>query len=268
MSTPTAPAFSTALLAHPTPSPLSISTTAPTTYDVPGSKPEPHPILTMSIAPPEQVKDRKTALWLIADSVAEQRLANAKAVVLHPASLAVLVLVTVLLAKCCSLFLLVILMASLAVLGLASLYWITMDYGTLAQSISWDSLDSGRKIGHGKGEDPIVLVSRWGEEIIAALVLRVAKRERKGYVKAWTVDSSYRGNNVGIGLLDEGVRVAWGKGARCVVFDGDHASEYSSLSKPTKRADEVQMHTAYFHQCLIVISTLRRLGRRCCWRIW
>lgn len=118
-------------------------------------------------------------------------------------------------------------MASLAIAGLAMLYWITMDYGALAQSIDWAWLDSGRKNGHGKGEDPIVLVSRWGEEIIAALVLRVVKRERKGYVKAWAVDSSYRGSGVGIGMLEEGVRVAWGKGARCVVFEGEHASEYT-----------------------------------------
>ena len=107
------------------------------------------------------------------------------------------------------------------------LYWLTMEYGMLSQSVSCDWLNGSRKAGQGKGDEPIVLVSMWGQEIIAALVLRVAKRERKGYVKAWTVDSAYRGNGVGIGLLEEGIRVAWGKGARCVVFEGEHASGYN-----------------------------------------
>lgn len=148
-----------------------------------------------------------------------------------------MVLVTIMLAKCCSLPFLAVFMSSLTLAGLAVLYWFTMDYGTLAQSIGCDWLDSNKKHGHGKGEDPVVLVSRWGEAIIAAMVLRVVKRERKGYVRAWTVDSSYRGNGVGIGLLEEGVRVAWGKGARCVVFEGDHASEYTcsgSLPSPLR----------------------------------
>ncbi|KAK4697501.1 hypothetical protein P7C71_g589, partial [Lecanoromycetidae sp. Uapishka_2] len=234
VSTPTTAAFSTTLLTHPNPSPFSISTTiAPSAYHVPELEPEPEPeplpVLTTIVAPPEQVDDRNAALRLIADSISEQRLSSAKAAMLHPASLAATVLVTVMMAQSCSLPILAILMATLTISGLAMLYWITMDYGTIAQSINWDWLDSGKKNGHGKGEDPIVVVSRWGHEIIAALVLRVAKRERKGYVKAWTVDSSYRGNGVGSGLLEEGVRVAWGKGARCVVFEREHANFHRVL---------------------------------------
>ncbi len=271
VSTPTSAAFSTALLAHPTPSPLSISTTAPTTYNAPKPEPEPLPLLATSIARQEHVDDRNAALRLIADSVSEQRLANAKAAVLHPASLAVIVLATLLLANCCSLPLLFAVVTGMTFFGLTTLYWITMEFGTLSHQINWDWLDGGRKSGHGKGEDPIVVVSRWGEEIIAAMVLRVVKRERKGYVKAWTVESSYRGNGVGMALLDEGVRVAWGKGARCVVFEGEHASEYLCITWLLVKADDVisvQIHAAYSHQSLIVLLTIRRLGGRRCWLTW
>ena len=117
---------------------------------------------------------------------------------------------------------------TLTLLGLATLYYITLPYGHLALDIDTDWLETPRKNGgHGKCEDPIVLVSRWGEEIIGALVLRVVKRERKGYVRAWTVEPSYRRKGIGSGLLEEAVRVAWGKGARCVIFEEGHASKFN-----------------------------------------
>ena len=60
-------------------------------------------------------------------------------------------------------------------------------------------------------------------------MLRVVKRERKGYIRAWTVDSSHRGKGVGVGLLQEGVRVAWSKGARSMEFDAVHANAHRAL---------------------------------------
>ena len=47
----------------------------------------------------------------------------------------------------------------------------------------------------------------------------MVKRERKAYVRAWTVDKEYRGRGIGSSLLEQGVRVAWGRGARGVGFE-------------------------------------------------
>ena len=81
----------------------------------------------------------------------------------------------------------------------------------------------------GKCEEPIVITSKMGTATIGALVVRVVKKERKGYVRAWTVDSSHRGQGIGCGLLEEGVRVAWGKGARVMDFEPTHANAHHVL---------------------------------------
>ena len=158
----------------------------------------------------------------------EQRWLAGKAAVSSQVTVAGVLLFTSILWKFCSLRVLAMTTLTLTLLGLATLYYITLPYGHLALDIDTDWLETPRKNGgHGKCEDPIVLVSRWGEEIIGALVLRVVKRERKGYVRAWTVESSYRRKGIGSGLLEEAVRVAWGKGARCVIFEEGHASKFN-----------------------------------------
>ena len=155
---------------------------------------------------------------------------------MHPASLAVIVLVIAALARVCPWRPLFTALAGLTIAALAELYWITIDYATLAEKINWDwlggytppSTPTGERSGglkkQSKSDDPVVLVSKLGEEVIAALVMKVVKRERKAYVRAWTVNTSFRGKGIGAGLLEEGVRIAWGKGARAFEFEKGHAS--------------------------------------------
>lgn len=158
---------------------------------------------------------------------------------LHPATLAVIVLVIAILAQFCGWRHLFTVVAGLTVIALAVIYWITFDYATLAEKINWDwlggytppSTPTGER-GSGfkkqsKCDDPVVLVSKWDEKIIGAMVMKVVKRERKAYVRAWTVDSTCRGKGIGGGLLEEGVRVAWGRGARAFEFERRHASKFS-----------------------------------------
>ena len=74
------------------------------------------------------------------------------------------------------------------------------------------------------------MVTKWDKEIIGALVIRVSKREKKGFVKAWTVARRYRGKGVGGDLLQEGVKLAMGKsGVKGVEFEEDGAREYSNI---------------------------------------
>lgn len=160
---------------------------------------------------------------------------------MHPATLAVVVLVIAALARFCEWRPMFTAVAGLVVAASAAVYWITIDYATLAERINWDwlggytppSTPTGER-GSGlkkqsKCDDPVVLVSKWGETVIGALVMKVVKRERKAYVRAWTVDSSCRGKGIGGGLLEEGVRVAWGKGARAFEIGKGHASKFSAL---------------------------------------
>ena len=235
VSTPTTPAFAISHLSQP-PS-LSITTT-PSKGSLLKPDPDAEPILSTTLAPTGAPEDRSAALRLIADSVAQQRQLAAKEVALHPATLAVTVLVIALLARVCGWRPLFTAVAGLTVSALAAIYWITIDYASLAEGINWDwlggytppSTPTTGERGHtlkkqSKSEDPVVLVSKLGEEVIGALVMKVVKRERKAFVRAWTVASKCRGNGIGGGLLEEGVRIAWGKGARAFEFDRGHASK-------------------------------------------
>lgn len=77
----------------------------------------------------------------------------------------------------------------------------------------------------------MIVVTKWGEEVIGALVIRVSKRERKAYVRAWTVLRRYRGKGVGKSLLEEGVKRVMGKAAvKGVEFEEEHASMFWTLS--------------------------------------
>lgn len=167
----------------------------------------------------------------------QQRQLAAKELVLHPAILAVIVLLISILAQLCEWRPLFSAVAGLTVAALAAMYWITIEYVTLAERINWDwlggytppSTPTGERASslkkQSKSDDPVVLVSKWDEEVIGALVMKVVKRERKAYMRAWTVDSACRGKGIGGGLLEEGVRVAWGKGARAFEFEKGHASK-------------------------------------------
>lgn len=127
--------------------------------------------------------------------------------------------------------------------GLASVRLVTAGYIRAAESVKLDliedpyprslnstiSIDNGGgngspKKSNGKGEEqPLVIVTKFGEEIIGACVLRVVKRERKGYVRAWTVRLKFRRKGVGRGLLEEAVKVVWGRGGRGVEFEEGNA---------------------------------------------
>lgn len=88
---------------------------------------------------------------------------------------------------------------------------------------------SGRKRGGSRGDETVVLVTQWGEEIIGAVALRCPRKEKKAYLRAWTVRARYRGKGVGRALLEEGVRHVWGRGIRGVEVEGGNICESSLL---------------------------------------
>ena len=100
--------------------------------------------------------------------------------------------------------------------------------------------------GTAQGPDSEILVTRYGEEIIGCLVYRTTssepaasgavspKKARKNapadagtmkcVIRAWTVKQRYRGREIGLGLLEEVVRVCREKGWQGPEFDAKHAN--------------------------------------------
>lgn len=111
----------------------------------------------------------------------------------------------------------------------------TGGYLVAAEQIGWKWLEDGSSgeddAGKGKargGDETIVMVTFWGEEIIGALAMKVLKREKRALVRAWTVRLKFRGKGVGKNLLEEGVRLAMTeRGCRGVEFEDGHASKWS-----------------------------------------
>lgn len=202
----------------PLPSPSPLATNPPlTTLD------DDIPPLSLDIL--TTPADKASALALITDSIAQQRQQAASSLTTHPLPL------TLLLA---SLFLTyryitppsdlgttLLLFCSLITTYLLTIRYLTSPYLTLASSFSpsW-LLDP-----HSQTED-LIIATRFGTEIIGALVLHVepnivfgtgkrgsgkkgsiSMKGGKGVVRAWTTKLRYRGKGVGEDMLREAVRV-------------------------------------------------------------
>ena len=247
-------------------SPESIDATAPLPQ-------EELPELSYNVAPAEPAKDRVEALKLIADSVAQQRQEASKAVILHPATLSATAVILAIMAKLTELSLMITTSAGLIIAGLVAVRWYTSSYIAQAEAINrkWlqitittdgnnaSSNGSPPKKNGNKNEDPIVLVSKWGDEIIGALVMRVVKRERKGYVRAWTVKLRYRNKGIGRGLLEEAAKVVWARGGRMMEFESQHANSHRAL--PPFFNGPLEKHEAHARVMLADVVTETRRER-------
>lgn len=180
--------------------------------------------------------DRIEGLRLVADSVAQQRQVSSKVMMFHPVSLAayfivVAIAVQYMLRSYDDNLLLGSTIGGITMTFLILIRWMTGGYIGAAEYINMEWL----------GQDKLIVV-KWGEDIIGALVLgwadndaakkRGRRRRGKAVVRAWTVKLKYRGKGVGEGLLEEAVKVAGERGADGIIFDGDHASEYPPFYTP------------------------------------
>lgn len=173
--------------------------------------------------------DRIDGLNLIADSVAQQRQVASKMMIFHPINLAALGLVMAVVAQYMlrvhgDYFVFGTTAGGITMAFLILIRWLTGGYIGLAEDIGTEWLGDDR-----------VIVAKWGNDIIGALVLgwadgdaakkRGRRRRGKAIVRGWTVKLKYRGKGVGEGLLEEAVKVAGEKGADGILFAGDHASK-------------------------------------------
>lgn len=176
-------------------------------------------------------EEKVGALRLIADSVAQQRQLASRTLIMHPLNISLALLVLAALAQYMSLAIFFTTSAGAIMAMLVAVRGATGEYLVAAEKIGWKWLDVSvededeKKVV--KGDETVILITKWGEEIIAVVVVKVLKKEKRGLVRAWTTGLRYRGKGVGKDLLEQGVDVALGKGCREIVFDEKHASELS-----------------------------------------
>ena len=228
---------STGSLPPPSPSPLAQPPAVP---GAPSDLLRNVPPLTTTLA--TTTDDKIEGLHLVADSVAQQRQLASKALIFHPLTIAVVVgLLAVagqwlydgtrgsygIIATTC---------AGIVMAVLLSVRWASGGYIDLAEDVgTWKWLDKGSATGK---EDDIIL-TKFGEEAIGALVLRGvrsddggnAPRKRrqnnaglKGMIRAWTVKNRYRRKGIGLGLLEEAIKVCADRGWSGPAFADDHAN--------------------------------------------
>ncbi|KAG8527436.1 uncharacterized protein KY384_007588 [Bacidia gigantensis] len=206
-----------------------------TTDPDPRDQPSPLPELNYNIAPSTPPDERIEALKLIADSIAQQRQLASQAMILHPTSLAFSVAILAVLYRLLDFYTFITTSAGMVMIALLAVRWYTAAYIPMAEAIGFKWLEDTTRVrsnsnghsptnsvsgatsknananvngnggGGGNNRDPIVLVAKWGDETIGALVLRVIKR-------------------VGRGLLEEGAKIVWGKGGRGMAFEEEHAN--------------------------------------------
>lgn len=216
---PTGAAASPSHASH-RPSPLANSQTLDPLDDIP----------PLSLEVLSSREDKASALHLIADSIAQQRQAASFALVSHPVPLAGLVLAlgaayqfsygrTGDLGTALTLF------SGVVMTYLLAVRYATSGYIPLAEAVSWSFI---RPAGDASSpdEEDLVLGARFGDEVIASLVLRLEPavpvavagatgrrrnkasfRGGKGLIRAWTTKLRFRGKGVGADLLHEAVRI-------------------------------------------------------------
>ncbi|KAF7947746.1 hypothetical protein EAE96_008826 [Botrytis aclada] len=185
-------------------------------------------------------EDKTKALKLVADSIAQQRQIAAQALIFHPLALTFYALIIGIVTKwqytdSSDLGLLGTTLAGVTMACLVAVRAATAGYLHAAEEFNWNFAKTD------EGEEDVIIGSRYGEELIGALILRIeraphvngsprkgksGKKGGKGVIRAWTTRIRYRGTGVGTEMLEEAVRVTrakFGNSAE-VGFAKEHAN--------------------------------------------
>jgi len=209
-------------------------------------------------------KDIVAGLKLVADSVAQQRQVASRILIFHPLNIGIY---TILLAMIAQYFykvpsdLAIILTtgAGLTMVALVTVRWLTGGYLFEAEEINWDWL----------GDDQI-LITKFGDEVIASLVLGWEKGEGRGnrrkkwgrgVIRGWAVRLRYRGKGVGTELLEEAVRNVERRGGEEIVFADDHAN-HKRILKPFYNAPMDRKENKYRAQLEDIVAKQANFGRK------
>jgi hypothetical protein len=232
-------ASSTGSLPPPSPSPLAQPPAVP---DAPSDPLDNIPPLTTALATTPD--DKIEGLRLVADSVAQQRQYASKALIFHPLTIAVWVGLLAVVGQWLydgtmnSYAIIVTTYSGIIMTVLLSVRYASGGYIDLAEDVgTWKWFDKGSAPGM---VDDIIL-SKFGDEAIGALILRGVKSDDgsnvgssrkkrqnnaglKGVIRGWTVKNRYRRKGVGLGLLEETVKICADRGWSGPTFADDHAN--------------------------------------------
>jgi dynein heavy chain 1 len=218
-------------------------------------KPAPGPQVTTFFAKSDE--DLGAALQLISDSVKEQRQMAIKSIVWHPYVIALSILVFLTSSKMLytgaprDLVFMLCSWVGYSLTGLFTVKRMVKGYDYLADRVggwSWLSESSVSGVSHRRDE---VLVAKFGDEIVGALVLRMARitgagtpgfsygiRSRRkssarwtGIIRAWTVRESDRMQGIGRHLLEEAVSNCRLRSLDGPIFAEDHANATKVLPR-------------------------------------
>jgi Acetyltransferase (GNAT) family len=175
--------------------------------------------------------DRRDALKLVADSVAQQRQVASQSIIFHPLTMGLYVLIAAVIAK------FMVKTTSDWPLMLTTMAGVTMACLVAVRLIAAPYLNKAEEIGKWEwlGDDTVVC-TKFGDTIIGALVLGWEGNEKKnarkkgkggrGVIRAWTIKMRYRGKGEGKMLLEEAAKVVQQKGGDGLVFAEDHACKF------------------------------------------
>jgi ribosomal protein S18 acetylase RimI-like enzyme len=181
-------------------------------------------------------EDKVEALKLVADSVAQQRQTASKALIFHPVNLSIYIALMAVVGSRlyktpADIAIVATTLAGLTMACLMAVRYVTKDYILEAEKIGWDLLDGANK---DREQNLAVLVTKWGDQIIGALVLNWVfgengkgkkKKGGRGLIRAWTVKMRYRRRGVGTELLEQAVEMIAKKGGESIDFADDHVSK-------------------------------------------
>ncbi|KAM0355190.1 hypothetical protein ACHAPU_001055 [Fusarium lateritium] len=187
---------------------------------------EPPPLAIEVLAQPDE---KKAALKLIVDGVAQQQQTASRTIIFHPVSLSIFAAVLAIahygagVSKDLSAILTIY--PGVIITYLVAVRYFTSAYIRIVEETDWlDWLKDGDV------EDTII-GARFGEDVIGAVILRLNKSDNVAFIRGWTTRSRYRRRGLGGDVLRESVRIAkQALGKDCAVeFAADHANSSMPL---------------------------------------
>ncbi|KAF5677357.1 gnat family protein [Fusarium heterosporum] len=176
-----------------------------------------------------QTNEKKAALKLVVDSVAQQQQTASRTIIFHPASLSIFAAVLAIahygagVSKDLSAMLTIY--PGVIITYLVAIRYLTSAYIRIAEGTDWlDWLKND-------GVEDTIIGARFGEDVIGAVILRLNKSDNVAVIRGWTTRSRYRARGLGGDMLRESVKIAkQALGRDCAVeFAADHANSHMPL---------------------------------------
>ncbi|KAH6954905.1 hypothetical protein DER45DRAFT_318225 [Fusarium avenaceum] len=173
-----------------------------------------------------QPNEKKDALKLVVDSVAQQRQTASRALIFHPVALSIFTAVVAIAHYGANvgkdITTMITIYPGIVITYLVAIRYFTSSYIRIAEETDWlDWLKSNDV------EDSII-GARFGEEIIGAVILRLNKSDNTALIRGWTTKSRYRRRGLGGDVLRESIKIAKrALGRDCTIeFAADHANSH------------------------------------------